>query len=299
MASRPPSARASSIRTQKTKQLPSGARRVVGKRSGSGWGRWALGGWLLFVLWLSAGYARLPDVSPLRTQNPRTTALMAQRAEEALEAGKKPRVRQAWVSLGAVAPHVVDAVLISEDARFYQHGGVDWTEVENALEQSVREARLGRGASTLTQQLAKNLYLSTDRSLLRKGKELLLAHRLEAHLSKQRILTLYVNVVEWGEGVYGIEAAAREHFGTSARALSVAQGAMLAGMLPAPRRWLPAQRPEALRIRAGVILGRMEREGRISGAQAREAQAELSRFFGVPPAPGSVAEASTRLPAGS
>ena len=301
MASRPPSERASSLRTQKTKQLPTAARRAVAKRSspGPGWGRWALGGWLLLVLWLTVEFARLPDVSPLLTQNPPTTALMAQRAEEALEAGRKPRVRQAWVSLGAVAPHVVHAVLSSEDARFYRHEGVDWTEVENALEQSVREARLGRGASTLTQQLAKNLYLSTDRSLLRKGKELVLAHRLETHLSKQRILALYMNVVEWGDGVYGIEAAAREHFGTSARALTVAQGAMLAGMLPAPRRWLPAQRPEALRTRASVIIGRLEREGRITGTQARDAQAELSRFFGATPVPGSVAEASPRLPAGS
>ena len=302
MASRPPPTRTSSVRTQKTKQpsskqSSSGARRAVGKRSGSGsgWGRWALGGWLMLVLWLSVEYVRLPDVSTLRTQNPRTTALMAQRVEESLEAGRKPRVRQAWVPLSAVAPHVVDAVLISEDARFYRHEGVDWTEVENAFEQSVREARLGRGASTLTQQLAKNLYLSTDRSLLRKGKELLLARQLESHLSKQRILALYLNVVEWGEGVYGIEAAAREHFGVSARSLSVAQGAMLAAMLPAPRRWLPALRPETLRTRAGVILVRLEREGRISAAQAREAQAELSRFFGVPPA----SEAIARQTAGS
>lgn len=294
MTSRPPSARASHIRTQKTKQSSSGARRVVGKRSGSGsgWGRWVLGGWLMLALWLGVEFARMPDVSSLRTQNPRTTALMAQRAEEALEAGRKPRARQAWVSLGAVAPHAVDAVLISEDARFYKHEGVDWTEVENAFEQSVREARLGRGASTLTQQLAKNLYLSTDRSLLRKGKELLIARQLEDRLSKQRILALYLNVVEWGEGVYGIEAAAREHFGLSARSLSVAQGAMLAAMLPAPRRWLPAQRPETLRTRAGVIIGRLERERRISGAQAREAQAELARFFGEPSEPGLVAEAS-------
>ncbi|RKG64478.1 monofunctional biosynthetic peptidoglycan transglycosylase [Corallococcus exercitus] len=299
MTSRPPTVRASNVRTQKTKQLSSGARRVVGKRSGPGWGRWALGAWLLLALWLGVEFARLPDVGLLRTQNPRTTALMAQRAEEALEAGKKPRVRQAWVALGAVAPHAVDAVLISEDARFYRHEGVDWTEVENAFQQSVREARLGRGASTLTQQLAKNLYLSTDRSLLRKGKELLLARQLETHLPKQRILALYLNVVEWGEGVYGIEAAAREHFGVPARSLSVAQGAMLAGMLPAPRRWLPAQRPETLRTRASVIVGRLEREGRISGAQAREAQAELSRFFGVSPAPGYVAEAGTGMPAGS
>ncbi|WP_244219658.1 transglycosylase domain-containing protein, partial [Corallococcus interemptor] len=126
-----------------------------------GWGRWVLGGWLLFVLWLSVGYARLPDVSGLRTENLRITALMEQRAEEANEEGKKPRVRQAWVSMGAVAPHAVDTVFISEDARFYRHEGVDWKEVENSIDQSVREARLGRGASTLTQQLAKNLYLST------------------------------------------------------------------------------------------------------------------------------------------
>ncbi|MBN8232172.1 monofunctional biosynthetic peptidoglycan transglycosylase [Corallococcus macrosporus] len=295
MASRPPPTRTSTVRTQKTKQLTTGSRRVVAKRSNSssGWGRrWALGGWLLLALWLGVEFARLPDVGSLRTQNPRTTALMDQRAEEALDAGKKPRARQAWVSLNAVAPHAVDAVLISEDARFYRHEGVDWTEVENAFEQSVREARLGRGASTLTQQLAKNLYLSTDRSLLRKGKELLIARQLETHLSKQRILALYLNVVEWGEGVYGIEAAAREHFGVPARSLTVAQGAMLAGMLPAPRRWLPAQRPESLRNRAGVIVGRLEREGRISAAQAREAQAELSRFFDAPSEPGYVADAS-------
>ncbi|RYZ16271.1 MAG: monofunctional biosynthetic peptidoglycan transglycosylase, partial [Myxococcaceae bacterium] len=134
MTSRPPSVRPSHVRMQKTKQSSSGARRVVGKRSGSGsgsgWGRWVLGGWLMLALWLGVEFARMPDVSSLRTQNPRTTALMAQRAEEALEAGRKPRARQAWVSLGAVAPHAVDAVLISEDARFYKHEGVDWTEVE-------------------------------------------------------------------------------------------------------------------------------------------------------------------------
>jgi monofunctional glycosyltransferase len=292
MASRPPSARAASPKAPKTKPPSSGARRVVEKRSGSswGWGRWAFVVWWVLALWLSVEYVRLPKVGTLRTRNPSTTALISQRAEEAREAGRKPRVRQAWVSLSAVPAHVTDAVLTSEDARFYRHEGVDWTEVENALEQSVREARLGRGASTLTQQLAKNLYLSTDRSLLRKGKELLLARQLEADLSKQRILALYMNVVEWGEGVYGIEAAAREHFGVPARSLSVAQGAMLAGMLPAPRRWQPAQRPEALRNRAGIIIKRLEREGHINGAQAREAQAELTRFFTEAPTPGLVAE---------
>lgn len=295
MASRPPSARSSSVKTQKAKQPSSGARRTVGKRAGPRWGRWVFLAWLLAVVWLSVEYVRLPDVGVLKAQNPRTTALMAQRAEEAREAGRKPRVRQAWVSLGTVAPHAVAALLLSEDARFYQHGGVDWVEVENALEQSMREARLGRGASTLTQQLAKNLYLSTDRSLLRKAKELLLARRLEAALSKQRILALYVNVVEWGDGVYGIEAAARAHFATSARNLSVAQAAMLVGMLPAPRRWLPSQRPEALRTRAGILIGRLEREGHLTPAQAAEAQAELLRFYGGTPAAPTVADAIARV----
>lgn len=287
-----------SVKLQKTKPPSSaGPRRATkGKRSSPGprWGRWVLAAWLLTVLWLSVEYARLPDVTPLLRENPRSTSLMAERAEEAREAGRRPRQRQAWVSLGAVAPHAVAAVLLSEDARFYQHAGVDWTEVENALDEAVREARLGRGASTLTQQLAKNLYLSTDRSLLRKGKELLLARRLEAALPKQRILALYVNVVEWGEGVYGIEAAAREHFGVPARGLTIAQGAMLAGMLPAPRRWLPARRPAALYKRAWAIVERLERSQDILPDEASEARAELTHFFGGPPP----APPAPRLPPG-
>jgi monofunctional biosynthetic peptidoglycan transglycosylase len=273
------------VKTQKMKLPAAGARRAKGKAAGSGprMGRWFLLGWLLLVLWLSVEYARLPDVVPLLRENPRSTSLMAERAEEAREAGRKPRQRQAWVPLNAVAHHAVSAVLLSEDARFYQHAGVDWAEVEVVLGDALEERRLGRGASTLTQQLAKNLYLSTDRSLLRKGKELLLARRLEATLPKQRILALYVNVVEWGEGVYGIEAAAREHFGTSARELTVAQSAMLAGMLPAPRRWLPARRPAALHKRVWSIVERLERSQDIAPDEAIEARAELAHFFGGPP----------------
>lgn len=288
MASRPPP----TVKTQKSRPpTTTGSQRTrsargSGSRGGARRGRWLLVGWLVLAVWVGVEYARLPDVRPLVRENPRVTSLMRQRAEEAREAGKRPRQRQAWVSLAAVAPHAVAAVVLSEDARFYQHAGVDWIEVEDALGEAWQDKRLGRGASTLTQQLAKNLYLSTDRSVLRKAKELVLARRLEGALSKQRILALYVNVVEWGEGVYGIEAAAREHFGTSARGLSVAQGALLAGMLPAPRRWLPRRKPAALHPRALAIIERLERTGRITLAQADEARAELSRFFGgVAPAP--------------
>ena len=295
MASRPPTTRRTTLRPQRVSSGPRSSTkgRTVAARPAR-WGRWALVAWLLLVVWLSVEYVRLPDVRPLRTTLPRTTSLMAQRAEEARAEKRRPRQRQSPVALANVAPHAVAAVLVSEDARFHQHGGVDWVEVRSVVNEALEERRLGRGASTLTQQLAKNLYLSTDRSLLRKARELVLARRLEAELGKQRILALYVNVVEWGDGVYGIEAAAREHFGTSARELTVAQGAMLAGMLPAPRRWLPAQRPPVLRARATVIVDRLEQAGRITPEQAVGARAELSRFYGEPEPP-SVADIIARM----
>jgi monofunctional glycosyltransferase len=178
-----------------------------------------------------------------------------------------------------VSKHAIDAVLLSEDASFYLHEGVDTKELENALEDAMRKGKLGRGASTITQQLAKNLWLSTDRSLLRKAKELLLAHRLEESLPKNRILTIYLNVVEWGNGVYGIEAGAREHFGVSAAKLTPAQGALLAAMLPAPRKRSPTSGSKALKKRAHWIIEQMEAVKRLDAAQAREAHAEVDALL--------------------
>ncbi|MFP2901799.1 transglycosylase domain-containing protein, partial [Corallococcus sp. 4LFB] len=221
---------------------------------------------------------------PLVKENPKTTALIEQRASEAREAGRKPRRRQQWVPLSAVSKPAVDAVLLSEDASFYLHDGVDTVELARAVGQAVEEGKLGRGASTLTQQLAKNLWLSTDRSLLRKLKELVLAHRLEEALTKQRILTLYLNVVEWGNGVYGIEAAAREHFGVSASQLSVAQGAVLAAMLPSPRKRSPASGSRALWKHAHRVVDSLKVYKRISPAQAEDAHAEVDRLLGRAPA---------------
>jgi monofunctional biosynthetic peptidoglycan transglycosylase len=248
----------------------------------------ARGGWMRRVLMLaflglvvfaSYEYASLPDAEPLLKQNPKTTALMEQRAEEAREAGQKPRRRQYWVGLSNVSKYAIDAVLLSEDASFYVHEGVDTKELENALQDAVRKGKLGRGASTITQQLAKNLWLSTDRSLLRKGKELILAHRLEEALPKNRILTLYLNVVEWGNGVYGIEAGAREHFGIPASKLTAAQGAILASMLPAPRKRSPASGSRALKKRAHWIIEQMEAVKRLNAEQARAAHAEIDQIL--------------------
>lgn len=250
--------------------------------------RWLLGLALVALLaFIAYEYLTLPDAAPLLRRDPATTALIEQRAAEAREAGRKPRRKQYWVSLPDVPKHVINAVLTSEDASFYLHEGVDTVELQKAMEDAWEQGKLGRGASTITQQLAKNLWLSTDRSLLRKAKELVLAHRLEQELPKGRILMLYLNLVEWGDGVYGIEAGAREHFGISSINLSVAQGAILAAMLPAPRKRSPKSGSKALKKRAHWIIDQMQAAKRISPEQATASQAEIDRILGGGGKPGA------------
>ncbi|KFE60939.1 biosynthetic peptidoglycan transglycosylase [Hyalangium minutum] len=253
-------------------------------RRRSPWRRRVLGVLLLGLLGFAVyEYVTLPSAEPLLKQNPETTALIDQRAAEARDAGRKPRRRQNWVSLSNVPKHVVYAVLTSEDASFYLHEGVDTVELEKAMQEAWKQGKLGRGASTITQQLAKNLWLSTDRSLFRKAKELILAHRLEEALPKSRILALYLNVVEWGDGVYGLEAGAREHFGVSTVSLSVAQGAILAAMLPAPRKRSPKSGSRALKKRAHWIIDQMQAAKRLPPEQASAAQAEIDRILSGKP----------------
>lgn len=238
----------------------------------------------LFVL--LSGYAAyewvtLPQADLLRSKNPPETALMVARAKEAQAEGRKVRKRHKWVELPAISTHLVNAVLISEDASFYLHKGVDTRELKEVASKAIEERSLGRGASTITQQLAKNLWLSTDRSLLRKLKELVLAHRLEEALSKKRILTLYLNLVEWGDGVYGVEAGAQEHFGVSAAALSPGKAVMLASMLPSPRKWTPASRSKALRTRSLRLIEKLEELGRLDASQAQAARTEVEAQLGA------------------
>jgi len=235
---------------------------------------------LAFVGFAAYEYLTLPQATPLLKQNPETTALIEQRAEEAKAEGRKPRRRQSWVGLSNISKPAIDAVLISEDSSFYLHEGVDTAELEKALQEAWKERKLGRGASTITQQLAKNLWLSTDRSLLRKAKELVLAHRLEEALPKNRILTLYLNVVEWGSGVYGIEAGAKEHFGVSAARLTPAQGAILAAMLPAPRKRSPSSGSRALKRRSHWIIDQLLAVKRLSAEQAQTAHSEIDQILG-------------------
>ncbi|HYG69884.1 MAG TPA: biosynthetic peptidoglycan transglycosylase, partial [Anaeromyxobacteraceae bacterium] len=171
-------------------------------------------------------WTTLPDPAPLARTNPRTTALIEQRRGEARARGRTLRVRQSWVGLDRISKRMLDAVILSEDANFFGHDGIDWDAVRLAAEHDLKKRRFARGASTITQQLAKNLWLGTEKSLARKAKEAVLAAKLERALSKRRILALYLNVAEFGDGVFGVEAGARARFGTSATSLTTAQAAV-------------------------------------------------------------------------
>jgi monofunctional glycosyltransferase len=201
-------------------------------------------------------YLTLPDVRPLAAVNPGTTAFMALRADEARLAGKQARKVQRWVSYRQISPHLTRAVLVAEDAAFWQHDGVDYDELQNSIELDWARGQLVRGASTITQQLAKNLYLSPSRNPLRKFRELIIARRLEAELTKSRILELYLNVIEWGDGIYGIDAAARFYFNAPAAVLTEAQSALLAGAIINPRVLNPARPTARLMRRQQIILRR-------------------------------------------
>ena len=151
-------------------------------------------------------YAGLPDVTVLQNQDPKTTALMVQRYRQAQANGKDFRIRQQWVPFERIPRLLKDAIRVAEDAGFYQHHGVDFTELRAAIKKNWQKGRYARGASTITQQLAKNLYLSTDKTIIRKIKEVIIATRLEKHLNKSRIFHLYLNVIEFGPGTFGVAA---------------------------------------------------------------------------------------------
>jgi monofunctional biosynthetic peptidoglycan transglycosylase len=207
----------------------------------------------------------LPDVRPLRSQNPGPTAFMKIRADEAARAGKPVRAIQRWVGYDHVSESLKKAILVSEDAKFWQHDGVDYGEVRASLREDWASGRLPRGASTLTQQLAKNLYLSPSRNPYRKFTELMITRRLEVELGKRRIFELYLNEIEWGDGIWGAEAASRAYFGVSAADLSPSQAALLAGAIINPRVYSPAHPNARLLQRQQIILGKI---GETSAAPA-------------------------------
>jgi monofunctional biosynthetic peptidoglycan transglycosylase len=226
---------------------------------------------ILLAFLLVGAYLSLPDVAYLKKENPRITALMLQREREARNAGRKPRRIQTWVQYNAISNRLKTAVLIGEDDAFFQHEGFDMEQVKESFVRNWEEGRLARGGSTITQQLAKNLYLSTSKNPLRKLKELVIARRLEDKLSKRRIYEIYLNVIEWGDGIYGAEAASQNYFGKSAASLNTHEAVLLAAMIPNPRGMNPRRVTRRLQYRVQMILSRMLQYHHISQEEYQDA----------------------------
>lgn len=248
----------------------------------------------VLVVWLGYEFFTFPNVAALKTENPTTTSMIEYRIAEARKDGREPRKAQIWVPINKISTNLQRAVLAGEDARFVEHNGFDWEAIEKAWKEAQKEAAkeakdegdndpndfefpdltkdgivdgvlvsLGyprtsnfkRGASTITQQLAKNLYLSEERSFTRKAREYLITRSLESNLSKRRILEIYLNVIEWGDGIYGAEAASRYYYNKSAADLTAQEAARLSAMIPSPLNvFNPQKNPKRVARRAKVIL---------------------------------------------
>jgi monofunctional biosynthetic peptidoglycan transglycosylase len=206
---------------------------------------------LLWLAWIGV------HIAWYRTHAPQETAFMAQRMAELRERNPKAQLRYQWVPYDRISAHLKRALVASEDAKFADHAGFDWEGIQKALDKNRRKGQVVSGGSTITQQLAKNLFLSPARSYFRKAEEAVITVLLEAMLPKRRILELYLNVIEWGNGVFGAEAAARRYYGTSAAALTAEQAARLAAMTPSPRVFERNPGSAYLDGRTATILARM------------------------------------------
>ncbi len=229
------------------------------------------------------------DVAALRDQEPVKTAMMLRREDEARRAGRPPRTDVRWVPYARISPLLRRAVLVAEDDAFFHHGGLDWNEIGAAARKDLQKGRFARGGSTITQQLAKNLWLGPERTPWRKLEEVFLALRLERTLSKRRIFELYLNEIEWGDGVFGIDAAARHWYGVSASALDARQSVRLAAIIINPRRYSPLAPSRRINRRARIIATRLHRRGALDEAQYLAA-------IGKPPLASAPAETLATLP---
>jgi monofunctional biosynthetic peptidoglycan transglycosylase len=189
--------------------------------------------------------------------NPSTSAFMEERLELMQEKNPDAELRHKWVPYNRISIHLKRALIAAEDAKFLDHEGFDWEAIQKAYEKNIKKGKVVAGGSTISQQLAKNLFLSGSRTPWRKAQEALITLMIENVMSKQRIFEIYLNIIEWGNGVFGAEAAARHYFGTSAAGLSASQGARLAAMAPNPRFYERNQGAPGLNRKIGIILARM------------------------------------------
>ena len=184
-------------------------------------------------------YSTMPDIEFLKNNNPETTAIIQQRLIESKDAGKKLRIRQKWIRFSNIPQLLKRSVRITEDASFYKHKGVDFDELKEAFKKNWQKGQVVRGGSTISQQLAKNLYLSTSRSIFRKVREFFITREIEDTLSKNRIFHIYLNIIEFGPGIFGVEAASRYYFGKSVQSLTTEEMIRLTAIIPRPLKTRP------------------------------------------------------------
>ena len=204
-------------------------------------------------------------IRSLERKNPEITAFQRAYEEHELAAGRRRKIMKRWKPIEQISENLIAAVIVAEDGSFWNHDGFDWFEVRESLLRNIKERRAARGASTITQQLIKNLFLSPSKNPLRKYHELVLTWYGERVLSKRRILELYLNEIEWGNGIYGVEAAAQKYFGISAGELSREQSARLAAVIPNPSRYHPTSGSRAVERRARIIVERLQARNRVQG----------------------------------
>ena len=217
-------------------------------------------GWLALAaaaIFLAVQLSFLVRIWWWRDHNPQTTAFMDASLERLRAKKPEARLQQKWVGYDRISPHLKRAVVVAEDAKFSEHEGFDWEAIEKALEKNRKKGKVVVGASTISQQLAKNLFLSAERTPWRKGQEALITVMIEQLMDKRRILEIYLNVIEWGDGIFGAEAAARHYYNTSAAALGPEPSARLAAMVPNPRFYDAHRSTSWLARKTQVILARM------------------------------------------
>jgi monofunctional biosynthetic peptidoglycan transglycosylase len=223
------------------------------------WKRWTAGALGVAFAYLAYVYLSLPDVRRLAAEQPESTAFIELRRDEAHDRGRSFALRRRWLPYNRISAHLKRAVIVAEDSAFFEHEGLDYAQIRESIESGLEDGGALRGASTITQQLAKNLYLSPSRNPMRKLREVIITRRLEAALSKRRIFELYLNSIEWGDGIFGCEAAAQAYFGKSAADLDAGEAALLAGAIINPRVHNPAKPTRRLLRRQQIILRRMGR----------------------------------------
>jgi monofunctional biosynthetic peptidoglycan transglycosylase len=231
---------------------------------------------LIFILAVIAAYfigsialdlLHLPAIDDLSGKNPARTALMEQRINEAKARKKQYRISQSFIPYVSISPYLKNAVLVAEDAAFFSHQGIDYNELKEAIKTDWKKKKWARGGSTITMQLAKNLYLSTSKSLTRKISEAVLARRMDYQLKKARILELYLNYIEWGDGIFGCQAASEKYFGCSASSLGPEQAIRLASIIINPRRYGPFTDAKRMKKRREWISQKMLQYGHLTQAE--------------------------------